>query len=335
MPDMRYQMKRRDVLQALTGFAFAAPGLARAQQGARQRLVALAFGGVSDPDSKARIEAVQDGMKRLGWVEGHDLRYEYFFAGNSAQQARDITQQVLATSPDVILTSGTITTAALHDATRTVPIVFANVTDPVAGGFVNSLARPGGNVTGFTPFQYPIAGKWLELLREIAPDVSRVALLGDPLNHNFRGFWAAFEASAGKIGVRGVQAPVGDAAEVERSIRAIAVEPGGGLIVTAAQFSVVHRELIIDLAAQLKLPAIYWSRFFPQTGGLASYGPDGNELHRQSATYLDRILRGEKPENLPVQEAIKFETVLNLKTANILNLTMPQQMLARADEVIE
>lgn len=335
MPNIRFQLRRRDVLQALTGFAVAAPNLSRAEQGSRQRLVAFAFGGVSDPDAKARIEAVQDGMKRLGWVEGRDLRYDYFFAGNSVQQAREISQQLLATSPDVILTSGTIPTAALLDATKTVPIVFVNVTDPVAGGFVASLSRPGGNATGFTPFQYPIAGKWFELLREISPTVSRVALLGDPLNHNFRGFWAAFETSAGNVGVQAIQAPVGDVGEIERNIRAMAVEPNGGLIVTAAQFSLIHRDLIIGLAEQLKLPAVYWSRFFPQSGGLASYGPDGNELHRQSASYLDRILRGEKPENLPVQEAIKFETVLNLKTARMLNLTMPPQMLARADEVIE
>jgi putative ABC transport system substrate-binding protein len=335
MPNVGYPMRRRDVLRTLTGFAVAAPNLSRAEQSSRQRLVALAFGGTSDPDSKARIEAVQDGMARLGWVQGRNLSYEYFFAGNSAQQAREISKQILATSPDVILTSGTIPTTALHEATKTVPLVFVNVTDPVAGGFVASLSRPGGNVTGFTPFQYPIAEKWLELLREITPNVSRVALLGDPLNHNFRGFWAEFEASANRIGVRAVQAPVNDAGEIERNIRAMAVEPNGGLIITAAQFSVIHRELIIDLAAQLKLPAVYWSRFFPQSGGLASYGPDGNELHRQSTGYLDRILRGEKPEDLPVQEAIKFETVLNLKTANVLNLTVPSQMLARADEVIE
>lgn len=335
MPTFRYDQTRRDVLRALTGLAVAAPVVSHAQQGARQRLVAMAFGGVSDPDSRARIEAVQDGMKRLGWIEGRDLRYEYFFAGNSARQARDMSQQLLATSPDVVLTSGTIPTAALHDATRTVPIVFVNVTDPVAGGFVDSLSRPGRNVTGFTPFQYPIAGKWLELLREMAPNVSRVALLGDPLNHNFRGFLSAFETFANKISVQVLQAPVKDAAEIERSIRAIAAEPNGGLIITAAQFSLIHRELIVDLAEQLKLPAVYWSRFFPQSGGLASYGPDGNELHRQSATYLDRILRGERPENLPVQEAIKFETVLNLKTARKLDLAMSPQLLARADEVIE
>ena len=335
MSNIRRHISRRKVLQALTCVAVAAPAVSRAQQGTKQRLVALAFGGVSDPDAKARIEAIQDGMKRLGWVDGRDLRYEYFFAGNNAQQAREMSQQLLATSPDVILTSGTIPTAALHDATRTVPIVFVNVTDPVAGGFVDSLSRPGRNVTGFTPFQYPIAGKWLELLRELAPNVSRVALLGDPLNHNFRGFLSAFETFANKAAVQVLQAPVNDAAEVERSIRAIATEPSGGLIVTAAQFSLIHRQLIIDLAERLKLPAVYWSRFFPQSGGLASYGPDGNELHRQSATYLDRILRGERPENLPVQEAIKFETVLNLKTARKLELAMSPQLLARADEVIE
>jgi len=336
MPKFRYNIRRRDVLKALAGFAVAAPNVSRAQQGSRQRFVALAFGGVgSDPDAKARIEAIQDGMKRLGWVEGRDLRYNYFYAGNSPEKAREISQQVLATSPDVILSSGTVPTAALHSATTSVPIVFVNVTDPVAGGFVASLSRPGGNVTGFTPFEYPIAGKWLEQLREIAPNVSRVALLGDPLNHNFRGFWAAFEASAGKAGVRAIQAPVDDAGEIERNMRAMAVEPNGGLIITAAQFSLIHRELIIGLAEQLKLPAVYWSRFFPRSGGLASYGPDGNELHRQAAGYLDRILRGEKPENLPVQEAIKFETVLNLKTARMLDLTLSPLMLARADEVIE
>jgi putative ABC transport system substrate-binding protein len=228
-----------------------------------------------------------------------------------------------------------VPTTALHTATTTVPIVFANVTDPVAGGFVASLSRPGGNITGFTPFEYPIAGKWLEQLRELAPDVSRVALLGDPSNHNFGGFWAAFEASAGKQAVQPIQAPVGDAAEIERNMRAMAAEPNGGLIISAAQFSLIHRELIIGLAEQLNLPAIYWSRFFPQSGGLASYGPNGNELHRQSATYLDRILRGEKPENLPVQEAIKFETILNLKAARAIDLTISPQVLARADEVIE
>jgi putative ABC transport system substrate-binding protein len=294
----------------------------------------LAFGGARDPDAQERIDAVKDGMKLIGWVEGRDLRYEYFFAGNNSQRAREIAQQLLAISPDVILCSGTIPTAALHDATTTIPIVFVNVTDPVAGGFVASLSRPGGNVTGFTPFQYPIAGKWLELLREIAPTVSRVALLGDPMNHNFRGFWSAFEAAAGTQGVRAIKAPVDDAGTVERNIRAMAAEPNGGLIISAAQFSLIHRELIIGLAGRLKLPAVYWSRFFPRSGGLASYGPDGNELHRQSAGYLDRILRGEKPGSLPVQQAIKFETLLNLKTANLLNLTIPPQTLALADEVI-
>jgi putative tryptophan/tyrosine transport system substrate-binding protein len=336
MPGIRRKFRRRDVLKAVAGFAVAAPNVARAQQGSRQRLVAVAFGGSNaDPDSKARVEAIQDGMKRLGWVEGRDLRYEYYYAGNNQERALQIARELLAASPDVVLTSGTVPTTALHATTTTVPIVFVNVTDPVAGGFVASLSRPGGNVTGFTPFEYPIASKWLEQLRDIAPDVSRVALLGDPLNHNFRGFWAAFEASASKQAVRAIQAPAGDAAEVEQNMRAMATEPNGGLIISAAQFSLIHRELIIGLANQLKLPAIYWSRFFPQSGGLASYGPNGNELHRQSATYLDRILRGEKPENLPVQEAIKFETILNLKAARAIDLTISPQMLARADEVIE
>jgi putative ABC transport system substrate-binding protein len=335
MLGIRHTIGRRDVLAAAM-FVVAAPNVSRAQQAARQRLVAMAFGGSNtDLDAKARIEAIQDGMRRLGWVEGRDLRYQYFYAGNNAERAQQMAREILAASPDVVLTSGTVPTTALHATTTTVPIVFANVTDPVAGGFVASLSRPGGNITGFTPFEYPIASKWLEQLRELAPNVSRVALLGDPSNHNFRGFWAAFEASAGKQAVRAIQAPVGDAAEIERDMRAMAAEANGGLVISAAQFSLIHRELIVGLAEQLKLPAIYWSRFFPQSGGLASYGPDGNELHRQSATYLDRILRGEKPENLPVQVAIKFETILNLKAARAIDLTISPQMLARADEVIE
>jgi putative tryptophan/tyrosine transport system substrate-binding protein len=336
MPGIRYKISRRDVLTTLTGLAIAAPGVLRAQPGGRQRLVAMAFGGSNnDPDAKTRIDAIREAMTRLGWVEGRDLRYEYFYAGNNPERALQIARDILAASPDVVLTSGTVPTTALHATTTTVPVVFVNVTDPVAGGFVASLSRPGGNVTGFTPFEYPIAGKWLEQLRELAPDISHVALLGDPLNHNFRGFWAALENSAGKQGVRAIQAPVGDAAEIERNIRSVAAEPRGGLIISAAQFSLIYREQIIGLAEQLKLPAIYWSRFFVERGGLASYGPNGIELHRQSASYLDRILRGEKPENLPVQEATKFETIVNLKAAQAIGLTISPQMLARADEVIE
>jgi putative ABC transport system substrate-binding protein len=256
-------------------------------------------------------------------------------AGKDADQARTSAAELVALAPDVILAAGTVALTALQRQTQTIPIVFVNVTDPVAGGFVASLAHPGGNITGFTPFEYPIAGKWLEQLKEISPKISRVALLGDPRNHNFLGFSRAFEAAANLLSIEPLESPVNDAAEVDRAISSLAVASNGGLIVSAAAFSVVHRDLIIGLAAKYSLPAIYWSRFFAASGGLMSYGPDTDQLYRQSATYIDRVLRGDGPDNLPIQVASKFETVVNLKTARALGLSPPPELLLRADEVIE
>ena len=333
---MGHDIQRRDVLKFTVAGLALVPCSVRAQQAGKVSRVALVFGGVAgDPDLDARILAIQSQMIPLGWIDGQNIRYDVYYAQNNPERARAIAHQILAATPDVILSAGTIPTMALHAVIRRIPIVFVNVTDPVAGGFVTSLARPGGNITGFTPFEYPIAGKWLSLLRELAPDMTRVALLGGPLNHNFKGFWAEFEPAARKAGLEPVKSPAGDAAEIERNLRAFSSEPKGGLVISAAQFSLTNRDLITGLAAQLKLPTIYWSRFFPKFGGLISYGPNSDKLHGRSATYIDRILRGEKPESLPVQEPVDFETVLNAKTARALGLTISTTLLAQADEVIE
>jgi putative ABC transport system substrate-binding protein len=300
------------------------------------RVVGVAFGSVeSDPEAQARAEAFRRGLRELGWTEGQNIRFEYRWMGNNPERARALAAELVALAPDVILSSGTVATVALHQAKTTIPVVFVNVTDPVAGGFVASLARPGGNMTGFTPFEYEIAGKWLELLRQTAPGLSRVALMGDPNNHNYQGFWRPFEQAARGFGVKALQFPARDAAEIQKEIAALASVPDSGLVVTAAIFSLVHRELIVDMAAKLKVPTIYWSRFFPQTGGLVSYGPNTDELHRRSADYIDRILKGARPSALPVQVATTYETVLNLKTAKALGLSISPQFFASVDDAIE
>ena len=329
-------MKRRDFIGIIGSAAVASPFALRAQTSGRVPLVALSFNsGAADPYNKDRAEDIKGQLTQLGWVEGRNIRYELFFADGNANLAQANAQRILAAAPDVILTSTTLPTVAIQAAATKVPVVFVYVTDPVLGGFVASLAHPGGNMTGFTPFEYQIAGKWLQLLHQIAPDITRVAMLGDPANHNFLGFWSAIENIAAKENIVPIKAPVENAGDIERHLRALASQGNGGLVISAAQFSTIHRELIFRLAAELKLPAIYWSRFFADTGGLVSYGPNAATLYRQSATYVDRILRGEKPENLPVQAPTAFEMVINLKTANALGLAIPPLVLARADEVIE
>ena len=338
-------MKRRRILHAL-GLQALAPTLAagplllpspgRAQPANRVRTVGLTFASTgSDPDVQARANALKDGLRALGWVEGRNLRFEFRSMGNDPRHAAAQAAELVALAPDVILSSGTVATVALHGTTKTVPVVFVNVTDPVAGGFVASLARPGGNMTGFTPFEYPIAGKWLDRLRDLAPSLRRVALMGDPNNHNYKGFWGPFAEAAARHGIEPQPLAAPGAAEIEKGLNALATTPGSGLVVTAAAFSLLHRELLIGLAARLRLPAIYWSRIFPATGGLMSYGPDSAALHRQSASYIDRILRGEKPADLPVQEATRFETVINAGTARALGLTVPPGLALEADETID
>ena len=329
-------MKRRTLLHRIGGLPLLAPGFAAAQPANRVRTVGVTFANVgTDPEAQERANALREGLRALGWVEGRNLRFEYRSMGGDPKGAAAQAAELVALAPDVILSSGTVATVALHAATKTVPVVFVNVTDPVAGGFVASLARPGGNMTGFTPFEYPIAGKWLDRLHDMAPGLKRVALMGDPNNHNFKGFWGPFTQAAARHGIAPLQLAAPNAAEIERGLAELAAGPGAGLVVSAAAFSLLHRDLLIGACARLRVPAIYWSRNFPQNGGLMSYGPNSAALHRQSASYVDRILRGEKPADLPVQEATRFETVINARTAKALDLAIPAGLALEADEVIE
>jgi ABC-type uncharacterized transport system substrate-binding protein len=252
-----------------------------------------------------------------------------------ADNIRKYAAELVALAPDVILASGTATMAPLLDATRTVPIVFAQVTDPVGAGFVDSLARPGGNATGFILFEYGISGKWLELLKQIAPGVTRAAVIRDPVLSAGTGQYGALQSAAPSVGVEVSPVNVRDAAEIERAVAAFARSSNGGLIVTASALAVAHRELIVTLAARHKLPAVYYRRYFVTVGGLISYGPDVADQQRRAAGYVDRILKGEKPADLPVQLPTKYELVINLKTAKTLGLEIPPMLLARADDVIE
>jgi putative ABC transport system substrate-binding protein len=281
------------------------------------------------------LVAFRSGLEVLGWKEGQTIHIDYRWPGADVGRARALAVELAGLAPAAIMCGGTVASTALHEATTTIPIVFVNVTDPVAGGFVESLARPGGNMTGFTPFEYEISGKWLQLLKEMAPGIKRVALLGDPNNHNFKGFQKSFESVAHAISVEPISVGVRGAEEIERGIRSLATEPNGGLIITAAAFSITHRPLIVALANQFKLPAIYWNRFQVAGGGLMSYGPDIPDLARQAATYVDRILKGAKPSELPVQAPIKLQLLINAMTAKAIDLAIPPALLARADEVIE
>ena len=329
-------MKRRELLGGLAGAAALRPGAGSAQQAQSLPTVAIAFASVEgDPESLQRARSFQAGMRDLGWIDGQTVRFAGRWMGNDPARARTVADDLVALKPDVILTMGTVAATALRAATKSIPVVFVNVTDPVAGGYVASLARPGGNMTGFTPFEYPIAGKWLALLKQAAPGLSRVALMGDPNNHNYRGFWGPFETTAQGLGIQPLKLPVGSAAEIEKGLEDLAAAPGGGVVVSAATFSLAHRELIFALTARLRLPAIYWTRFFAATGGLMSYGPDTDELYAKSAAYVSRILKGAHPADLPVQTATRFETVINLRTARALGLQIAPSLASSADETIE
>src|SRR5262245_33966909 len=289
----------------------------------------------TDQDGQTRVTAFVRGLQERGWVDGRNIRIDYRWSGGDASRAGADATELVGLGPDVIMASSTVSLSAVRPVTNTIPIVFVAVTDPVAGGFVASLAHPGGNITGFTPFEYNIGGKWLQLLKETAPHVARVALLGDPNNHNFAGFVRSFDTAAKALSVRAIATPIRDAADIERAVDALTREENGGLIVTAATFSLVHRELIIGLAARHKLPAIYWHRKHITAGGLISYGPDLTYQYRLAADYVDRILKGEKPAGLPVPSTSKYEIAINFRTARALGLEIPAALLARADEVIE
>jgi putative ABC transport system substrate-binding protein len=328
-------MRRREFITLLGGAAVAWPMAARAQQGERMRRIGvLMYLPADDPEGQARLAALAQGLKQLGWSDGGNLRIDTRWA--NADDIRRHAVELAALAPDVLVAgTGTATVAPLLQATRTVPIVFVTVIDPVGAGFVASLARPGGNATGFTLYEYGMSGKWLELLKEIAPRVTRAAVFRDPAIASGIGQFGAVQAVAPSLGVELSPVDVRDAGEIERAVAAFTSGLNGGLIVTASGSATGHRQLIVTLAARHRLPTVYSSRVFVTAGGLISYGPDLNDQFRRAAGYVDRILKGEKPADLPVQAPTKFELVINLKTAKALGLEVPPTLLARADEVIE
>lgn len=329
-------MKRREFIRLLSGAAAAWPLAARAQQAGRVRRIGILLNAPSDdPQYQAWVGAFLQALALLGWSIGRNVRNDTRWAGVNAAEIKRDAADLAALAPDVILAHGAGPVAALLQAAGTVPIVFVAVVDPVGGGFVESLARPGGNITGFTLFEYGISGKWLELLKAIAPRITRAAVLRNPAIASGSGQLGAIQAVAPSAGVELSPVNLRDAGEIERAVAAFARSPNGGLIVPASAAAQLHRDLIIRLAARHKLPAVYADSFYVTGGGLISYGPDRIDQYRNAGGYVDRILKGEKPADLPVQAPTKYETVLNLRTAKALELTVPQTLLACADEIIE
>ena len=330
-------MKRREFIALLGGATAAWPLAARAQQpGERiRRIGVLTNTTADDPEGQARIAAFHQGLQEWGWTLGRNTRIDVRWGAIDADSSRRYATELVALAPEVILVSAAAGLGALKQTTRTVPIVFVNVVDPVGAGYVESLSRPGGNVTGFTPFEYGISGKWLELLKEVAPSVRRAAVLRDPAVASGVGQYAIIQAVAPSLGVELRPIDVGDSGEIERGVVAFAREPNGGLITVGSPSAAVHRDLIIKVAAHHRLPAVYPFPYFAHSGALIAYGPDLVPSFRSAAGYVDRILKGEKPADLPVQASTKYELVVNLKTAKALGLDLPASVLARADEVIE
>jgi ABC-type uncharacterized transport system substrate-binding protein len=328
-------MTRREFITLLGGAAATWPLAARAQQGERMRRIGVLVAVADDPEGQARIAAFLQGLQQLGWAEGRNLQIDTRWGAGDADRFRKYAAELVALAPDVILAAGGAVVPPLLQATRSVPIVFTQTPDPVGAGFVDSLARPGGNVTGFTVFEYGISAKWLELLKEIAPRVARAAVIRDAAIASGTGQWGALQSVAPSFGVELSPVNMLDAGEIERAIAAFARSPNGGMILTGSALAVFHRDLIVTLAARHKLPAVYYDRHFVAGGGLISYGPNSIDPHRRAAGYVDRILRGEKPADLPVQAPTKYELVINLKTARALGIEVPPTLLARADEVIE
>jgi putative tryptophan/tyrosine transport system substrate-binding protein len=329
-------MRRREFIMLLGGAAAAWPLAARAQQSDRVRRIGVLHSlAAGDTEGQARLTAFVQGLQELGWTDGRNVRIDYRWTAGDPEHARRYAAELVALAPDVILAVGGAVVPPLLQATRTVPIVFTQTPDPVGAGFVNSLARPGGNVTGFTTYEYGISAKWLELLKEIAPHVTRAAVIRDAAIASGTGQWGALQSVAPSFGVELSPVNLLDAGEIERAIAAFARSPNSGAIVTASTLAVIHRELIVTLAARHKLPTVYSSRYFVTGGGLISYGPDSIDPHRRAAGYVDRILKGEKPADLPVQAPTKYELVINLRAAKAIGLDVPATLIARADEVIE
>src|SRR5262245_47137963 len=330
------QLRRRDLITLLGGVAAAWPLAARAQQGGRMRRIgALMPFAANDAQAQARNAAFLQGLQQSGWTVGRNVQIDYRWSAGSADDTRRYAAELIALAPDVILTSGTAALTPLLQATRKVPIVFVAVADPVGAGYVESLARPGGNATGFTLFEFGLSGKWLELLKEIAPSVTRAAVIRDAAISAGIGQWSVIQAMAPSVGMEVSPVNVSDAGGIERAVTALARSANAGLIVTGSAWTVVHRDLIVTLAARHKLPAVYYERYFVAAGGLMSYGPDFLDQFRRAGGYVDRVLQGEKPADLPVQGPTKFELVINLTTAKALGLDVPPSLIARADKVIE
>jgi len=328
-------MRRREFIKVIGGAAATWPVAVRAQLTERMRRIGvLMTTSLGDPETQVRTKAFLQGMQELGWTEGRNIRFDVRWDGGTADAARKAAAELVALSPDVILASGVVSLAALQTR-RDVPIVFTLAPDPVGAGFVESLAKPGGNVTGFMQFEYSLSGKWLELLKEIAPTITRAAVLRDPAISAGVGQFAVIQAVAPAIGIDVRPIDVREGAEIERGVSAFARVPNGGLIVTAAPGTTTHRELIAQVAARNRLPSVGPFRSFVESGGLVSYGANLGEQFRRAASYVDRILKGEKPADLPVQAPTKYELLINLKTAKALGITIPPAALARADQVIE
>jgi putative tryptophan/tyrosine transport system substrate-binding protein len=328
-------LRRRDFITLLGGAAATWPLAVRAQQPERVRHIGmLNILGLDDPEAQARTKEFEQTLQQLGWTVGRDLKIETRQVGGDTDRLRRYAAELIALAPDVIVSVGSLAVAPLQQATRTIPIVFVNVPDPVGAGFVQSMANPGGNITGFLNFEYSMSGKWAELLKQIAPNVTRALVLRDPASAAGIGQFAAVRSAAQSLGIELTPVNVRDADEIERNVVAFARSGNGGMIVTAGG-SAAHRGQIISFAARHKLPSVYPYRYYAVDGGLITYGPNTRDLFRRAAGYVDRILKGEKPADMPVQAPTKYELVVNLKTAKALGLTIPQSLLATANEVIE
>jgi len=328
-------VRRREFITLIGGAAAGWPLSALAQQSNRVRRVGWLIGAADDADMRSLYEAFRQGLQQLGWIDGRNVQIDARFGEGDSVRIRKYAAELVALSPDVILATGSFTTQFLLQETRTVPIIFTVVPDPVGSGFVESLSQPGGNASGFMQFEYNLSGKWLELLKQIAPNVTRTAILWDPTSTAGIGQFAVIQSVAPSLGVDVRPINLNNTSEAERAIAVFASQPNGGLIVTASALTITHRELINTLAAKHKLPTVVPNRIYMTNGVLISYGVDFVDQHRRAAVYVDRILKGEKPGDLPVQAPTKYELVINLKTAKALGLSVPQSLLARADEVIE
>jgi ABC-type uncharacterized transport system substrate-binding protein len=329
-------IRRRDFVILLGGAAAAWPLTARAQQGERVRRVGVLISGAeNDPDMQARWVAFRQELEKLGWSEGRNVRFETRYAASDPALYLLLVKEMIAWQPDIVAVQGTPMSVALRRETRTIPVVFNAVSDPIGYGLVASLARPGGNITGFLLYEEGIVGKWMAMLKEIAPHLTRAALIAHPKAGPYDYFMRSAALAAPRLAIELMPSPVESAADIERVIDTVARVPNGGLVVLPDSATILHRGLIIDLVARHRLPAVYGFRVFARSGGLISYDTDPVDLFGRSASYVDRILRGDKPADLPVQVPVKYETVLNLKTAKALGLEVPPTLLARADEVIE